>query len=327
MEVGVDGGSLLPRAYEQVALIVPTLNAGRGWDVWLAALKSQNIQPREVWVFDSESEDGTVEKARQHGLNVYLVERSTFDHGATRQRGVEAAAGADILVFLTQDALLSNCCSLEVMLQSFANPKVGAAYGRQLPHEGAKPIEEHARLFNYPPESCIKQFADAKMLGIKTAFISNSFAAYRREALMAVGGFPSGTIFGEDTIVAARMLLQGWKIAYCADAQVYHSHHYTYRQEFRRYFDIGVLHAREPWIQENFGGASGEGRRFVVSELKYLLRQAPWLIPSALLRTVLKLMGYRLGKLEARLPVGLKKQLSMHRRFWEREGKGAGDGL
>lgn len=303
----------------KVGVIVPTLNAGPGWKEWLFWLKAQKIPAGQVLVIDSGSADDTVKLAERAGAIVHVISQGGFDHGGTRQLGVAALQCEDILVFLTQDAMFANEDALGNLLAPFKDPEVFAAYGRQLPHKNAQPIEAHARLFNYPAQSRVKELADSKELGLKTAFISNSFAAYRREALMSVGGFPSGTIFGEDTIVAARMLLQGWKVAYCADAQVYHSHHYTFRQEFRRYFDVGVLHAREPWIQESFGGAAGEGKRFVISELKYLLRHAPWLIPSALIRTVLKLLAYRLGKLEARLPVWLKKRLSMHRRFWERD--------
>ncbi|MEK8088966.1 glycosyltransferase family 2 protein [Thermithiobacillus plumbiphilus] len=311
--------STLPVQKLRFGIIVPTLNPGPGWRKWLITLKCQIFQPDHILVIDSGSLGDVVNVASQLGVLTHTIQPWEFDHGGTRQLGVSLLSHLDVLIFMTQDSLLADRDALGKLLGAFVDCRVGAVYGRQLPHVRARPIEAHARMFNYPNQSRIKQFADSAELGLKTVFISNSFAAYRREALMSVGGFPSGTIFGEDTIVAARMLLQGWKVAYCADAQVYHSHHYTFRQEFRRYFDVGVLHAREPWIQENFGGASGEGKRFVISELKYLLRKAPWLIPSALLRTVLKLVGYRLGKLEARLPVGLKKRLSMHRRFWERE--------
>jgi len=134
---------------------------------------------------------------------------------------------------------------------------------------------------------------------------------------MQVGGFPTGTIFAEDQIVAARMLLQGMTLAYVAGAQVRHSHNYTILDEFRRYFDIGVFHSRESWMLKQFGYAGGEGARFVRSELSYLQREAPAQIPSALLRTVLKLVAYRLGALERALPVNVKKRLSMHPRFWD----------
>ena len=87
-------------------------------------------------------------------------------------------------------------------------------------------------------------------------------------------------------------------------------------QEFQRYFDIGVFHARESWLLESFGKPEGEGGRFVRSELRYLGRHAPWLIPSALLRTILKYSGYRLGRMEQRLPLWLKRRCSMHKGFW-----------
>jgi rhamnosyltransferase len=160
--------------------------------------------------------------------------------------------------------------------------------------------------------------SDSPKFGIKTAFISNSFAAYRRTALLSVGGFPSNTILSEDTYVAAKMLLAGWKIAYCADAMVYHSHNYGFIEEFKRYFDIGVFHAREPWIRQAFGQAEGEGMRYVRSELKYLWSKDYKLIPSAILRTILKLLGYKLGFMEQKIPMWLKVHLSMNKQYWNK---------
>jgi rhamnosyltransferase len=133
---------------------------------------------------------------------------------------------------------------------------------------------------------------------------------------MNVGGFPRNVIFGEDTIVAARLLLAGHKVAYVAEACAYHSHLYTKMQELKRYFDIGVLHSRERWLLEEFGHPTGEGKRFVTSELRYLSQRDVWQIPSALMRDGIKFVGYRLGRMEARLPREMKRRLSMHPRFW-----------
>jgi rhamnosyltransferase len=105
-------------------------------------------------------------------------------------------------------------------------------------------------------------------------------------------------------------------MGYVAEAPVYHSHSYKLKQEFRRYFDVGVLHAREDWLLKEFGGTGGEGMRFVKSEIKYLWPRHFWLIPSALVRTALKLIGYRLGRLEASLGNGWKRRLSMNRQYW-----------
>ena len=135
---------------------------------------------------------------------------------------------------------------------------------------------------------------------------------------MSVGGFSPDVIFGEDTLVVARMHRAGWKTAYVADAMVRHSHAYSIAEEFRRYFDIGVLHARESWLVEQFGSASGEGRRFVVSEMKHLLKHAPHLVPSAMMRTFAKYVGYKIGRRESGIAPRLKYHLGLNRQYWSR---------
>lgn len=301
----------------KVAFIIPTLNGGQRFEQLLASISNQSYQPYRKIIIDSASRDQTVMLAQEAGFEVVSISRDTFNHGLTRQQGVEMAPDADIVLFLTQDAVLADSESLVRLIESFSAVNIGAAYGRQLPHLNAMPIEAHARLFNYPAVSSVKSIEDAPRLGIKTAFISNSFAAYRRSALMDVGGFPSNTILSEDTYAAAKMLLHGWKIAYCADAQVYHSHNYSFIQEFKRYFDIGVFQARESWIREKFGQAEGEGLKYVMSEMKYLWNHHSYLIPFACIRTVLKYIGYKLGLWEKQIPVSVKRHISMHKRYWK----------
>jgi rhamnosyltransferase len=297
-------------------VVVPTLNAAKEWPAFAQALIAA-IESQFVTIIDSSSTDGTAELARANGFRIHIIPQSEFNHGGTRQLAAGLLPDAEVLVYLTQDALLASPGAIAEVLEAFEDQQVGAAYGRQLPHKGAGPIEAHARLFNYPTSSEVRVLDSRRERGIKSIFISNSFAAYRREALLAVGGFPPDVIFGEDTITAARLLLAGWKIAYVAEAQVYHSHRYTWTQDFKRYFDIGVLHSRESWLLREFGSTSGEGGRFVRSELSYLWPRHWWLIPSALIRTALKLVGYRLGRIERKLGRRWKRRLSMHHRFWE----------
>ena len=296
-------------------VVVPTLNAARDWSLFAPALVAA-VRPEQVLIVDSESTDETVNLALAAGFRVHSVTRAEFNHGGTRQIAADMLPDAEVLVYLTQDAILSASDALAKLVAVFEDPYVGAACGRQLPRIGAGPLEAHARNFNYPEDSDVRTLASREQLGIKAAFLSNSLAAYRRSALMAVGGFPTEVIFGEDMVTAARLLLAGYKVAYVAEACAYHSHSYSGMQEFKRYFDIGVLHSREKWLLEEFGRAGGEGKRFVMSELRYLGQRAPWQIPSALLRTWLKLVGYRLGQMEARLTPGAKRRLSMHPKFW-----------
>jgi rhamnosyltransferase len=281
-----------------------------------ASMLSTAVAPEQVLIVDSSSTDGTPDLARAAGFRVNTIAREEFNHGATRQLAVDLLPDAEIVIYLTQDAVLVSADAIIKIIEVFEDPKVAAAYGRQLPRNAATPIEAHARYFNYPSVSGVRDLSDRSQLGFKTIFISNSFAAYRRSALMSVGGFPRNVIFGEDTIIAAKLVLHGWTIAYVAEAQVYHSHTYTWRQDFKRYFDIGVLHVRESWLLKEFGEAGGEGGRFVRSEIRYLWRVNPWYLPSAVIRTGLKLAAYRLGRNENKLTVGLKRYLSMHPRFW-----------
>jgi rhamnosyltransferase len=297
------------------AILVPTLNAASDWSVFGPALIA-NACSEFVLIVDSESTDETENLARLAGFKVLRIARKEFNHGATRQLAAESVPEAEILIYLTQDAILADPNAISNLLEAFSDPKVAAAFGRQLPRLGATPIEAHTRLFNYPQHSSIRTLESRTHLGFKSIFISNSFAAYRREVLSAVGGFPKDVIFGEDTVVAAKLLLSGWKIAYVAEAQAFHSHRYSWKQEFKRYFDIGVLHSRESWLLKEFGGAGGEGTRFVRSELSYIWPKYWWLIPSALIRTALKLTGYKLGRIESRLSLNWKRRLSMHHHFW-----------
>jgi rhamnosyltransferase len=87
-------------------------------------------------------------------------------------------------------------------------------------------------------------------------------------------------------------------------------------EELRRYFDIGVYHSREKWFIASLGKPEGEGTKFVFSEIRYLLQHAPLLIPSAIIRTGLKLFGYKLGQREQGMPAWLKRNLSMNKGFW-----------
>ena len=277
------------------AICVPTVNSAALWPEFSARLRKQGIPTENALILDSASTDGTPDLARRDGFRVVEISRSDFRHGGTRQLGVDLLNDADVIVFLTQDALLTSDDAIAKLISCFEDPRVGAAYGRQLPRPGASLIEAHARHFNYPPESAVKTLDDAPRYGFKSIFFSNSFGAYRRSALMEVGGFLKEARFGEDTIAAARLLMAGWKIVYSAEAKVYHSHAYSIAEEYRRYVQIGQLHATQPWLHEKFGAVRGEGMRFLRSQFKMLAHEAPFQVPEALLRAAAKWIGYRVG--------------------------------
>lgn len=309
-------------ALSRTKAVVLTYNAEKYLAQLIPALAKQGLMPEQILVIDSSSADGTVEQFRKFGAQLLVIPQNEFDHGGTRKRAAELCGEAEFLIYLTQDAIPAAPDSFAKILEPFKNPSVGIAYGRQLPRPQARAIERHARLENYPESpSEVRTFDDRGRLGVKTIFCSDSFAVYRLSALDSVGGFPESAFFAEDQIVAGRMLLANWSIAYNSDAEVIHSHDYTIRQEFQRYFDVGVFHARNTWILKSFGAAEGAGLRFLLSQLKYLWVNEPWSIPSAILRTFAKYAGYRLGRMEAQLSSAVKRHLSMSPHYWIKQQK------
>lgn len=303
-----------------VACVIPTYNGKDDLERLLDSLKEQTAA-FDLLVVDSSSSDGTTELAEERRAtggvsNLVMIPGSEFNHGGTRQKMVNDFPSYDIYVFLTQDAYLEDVEAIERLITPFKDERVGAVCGRQLPHMNASALAQHARLFNYPVESRLKSLDDAPVLGIKTPFMSNSFSAYRGKALLEVGGFPNHVILSEDMYAAAKMLLAGWKVAYAGDAMCRHSHNYSLKEEFCRYFDQGVFHAREAWIRQSFGGAGGEGLRYVKSELRFLGVARLHLWPASLLRNALKLIAYKLGQREASLPIWLKKKIGMYKGYW-----------
>lgn len=299
-------------------IIVPIYHPDEKWNECLRMLKEQRGVDFDLYIVDSGTNFSDYEKDLE-GLS-YRIEKTTpreFNHGGTREAARQACASYPILVYMTQDAIPADADAIRNLIATFRDPQVGAAYGRQLPHRDATLLAARARVFNYPEESRKKTMDDAKALGIKTVFISDTFAAYRADALREIGGFPKHVILSEDMYVAAKLLLAGYANQYCAEAKVYHSHNYSASEEFRRYFDTGVFQATEPWIRETFGQAEGEGIRFVLAELKWLLCYKPLLLPSAIIKDGCKFVGYKMGFYYKKWPLGMRRRCSMTKVYWD----------
>ena len=299
----------------KISVIIPTYNAERYLPKLLKKLQAQTIS-FELIIIDSTSTDKTVSIAKQYTDHILSIPTAEFDHGGTRTKAAKIASG-DFIVFLTQDALPCNNNTIETILKVFKNPTVGAAYGRQIPYEKSSLFGKHLRYFNYPAVSYVRTFADRDKYGIKTAFLSDSFAAYRRTALEKIDWFKNGLIVGEDSYAGAKMIGAEYALAYCSEAKVYHSHSYTLVEEFTRYFDIGVFHKKEHWILDTFGKAEGEGGKYIKSELKYVFKEHAYMhIPEFFIRNGMKYLGYKLGQYYRMLPRSLILKFSMHKNWW-----------
>lgn len=297
-------------------IAIPTYNGGEIWKSAVANIKKYAPADLFVHVIDSTSKDDTVAVAEKAGFDVISIAGSEFNHGGTRNQAVEKyVTDYDVVIFLTQDAIPQQNF-IEEIISIFSNNDIACAYGRQLPHTDANPLARHARSFSYPGKSYVCGKENIPEMGLKTVFMSNSFSAYRLSVFKALGGFPSNTILCEDMFFTAKAILAGYKVAYAAKATVQHSHNYTPFEEFRRYFDIGVFHKNESWIRQSIGGAGGEGKKFIFSEAKFLLKHAPHWIPLACINNFMKIVGYKLGLQYENLPKKIIKLFSMHKRYW-----------
>lgn len=296
----------------RVSVIIPTLNAGTELNQLLERLGQQSIKPYEIIVIDSQSDDGTPEMASKAGAYVMSVERSEFDHGGTRNRAARQATG-DILLFMTQDALPYDDKLIEKLTRPLINEeKVVYAYARQLARPEANVLERLARQYNYPEESQIKAYEHIEEQGIKTFFCSNVCSAIWRDTFEAMGSFQEPVIFNEDLFMSAKCILTGYKVAYCSDAVVYHSHDYSIKQQFKRYFDNGVSMRCNTWITP-YSSVGKAGSKLVKLQLQELKQSGQWvLIPKLIMGSGAKLIGYKLGIHYRWLPFFITKRLSMH---------------
>jgi len=301
----------------RVSVIIPTYNAGPDLEELLDRLFRQTLPPHEVIVIDSSSSDDTAERAAAAGAKVVVIPQSEFDHGGTRNRAADLAAG-DVLLFMTQDAMPADASLLEALTISLAEERTACAYARQIPKRDASPLERISRSFNYPDESAMKDRSDLPRMGLKTFFCSNVCAAVRRDVFQELGRFDAPVIFNEDLFFAAKAILAGYRVAYVAEARVEHSHNYTLAQQFRRFFDNGISMRSHDWIFD-YAAVGREGSRLVGRQVRTLLREGKgYLLPRLLADNAAKLLGFQLGKRYRQLPAWLCARFSMHRRIWDK---------
>ena len=303
----------------KISLFIPTYNATvNNKDQFIATLdiiKQANLY--RVLIIDSSSADNTVDIVNSYGFECEIIPKSEFDHSGTRQLALTMLSDSDIIIYMTQDALITDVNELNKLVEPFhANQFIAATYGRQLPHRDADIFARQLRSFNYGHKNYVRSYADRFVWGMRCVFASDSFAAYNVDALKHIGGFPERLIFGEDMYMFSKLLVANYKVAYVADAVCYHSHNYSIKNEFKRSFDIGVFHRAENWILRDFGYPNKLGIKSVLSEWKMLLFLRPWLLPLSYIRICTKYLGYKLGYNYDKIGVRLCRKLSMNSSFW-----------
>lgn len=300
--------------------MIPVKNAGQDLERCLAAIARQRVdEDVETIVVDSSSTDGSADVARAFGARVHVIQASEFNHGATRNLGASLARG-ETLVFTSQDAYALDDHWLDALVTPLrADAGVAGVYGRQLPHEDARPPEVYFLDFLYGPDPRVQEATTVDQLSMETTLFSNVSAAMRRDVWEELR-FVDDIVMSEDQEWARRALLAGYRLVYEPRAVVRHSHVYSIGSAFRRFFDSGVsaerayLAGARPSAAVLRRAAIEYGR----GEARWLLRtrQARWL-PYTAVYELGKFAGLQLGARHRRLPLWMKKRFSAMPAYWD----------
>jgi rhamnosyltransferase len=299
-----------------ISLVVPTRNGGGAWRETLTAiLRQQCPHSFELIVIDTASEDGTPELAerlcadpvqnpRRIPLRLIRIARHEFGHGRTRNLGARLATGK-VVMFLSQDATPVGDDWLTTFLRALDDPRMVAAFCRQVAQLSARLPERFILETAYPAQSSRRTHDSLAQRSAGYILFSNAASAIRRDVLLA-RPFREDLMMCEDAHWAVEMLRAGHTIAYVAEAQVAHSHHYTLRSMLARNFDFAVTLQGLP------------GNMGARSYLRYLRREAAFVVhhggPAAMpwmgAFEVTRCLGYTLGTRYRRLPREVCRRLS-----------------
>lgn len=300
-----------------VDVIIPVYRPGKSFQKLLDRLEKQTYPIRRILVINTDEALYPADEIRQPAsMELHHITKAEFDHGTTRNRAARMS-DADLMLFMTQDAVPADRYLVERLAEAFEDETVGAAYARQLPHKEHSLIEQYTRQFNYPAQSCVKRREDLGKLGIKTYFCSDACAMYRRRLYLELGGFRPQAIFNEDMLFASELINHGYGIAYQASARVIHSHDYTGLQQLKRNFDNGVSQAVNPRVFESVP-AYGEGMKLVKRTAAYLIRRGHVTDCFRLVYlSACKMVGFTLGKNYFRLPKPVIERLTANKEYWQ----------
>lgn len=241
---------------QSISVIILTLDAEKNIELLLQSLKKQTFAPAEIIVADSESTDKTVSIAQKCGAKILPIERRKFNHGGTRDYAFKQSKGNYVL-FLTHDAIPADNYLIERLIGVLeSNPEIAVAYGRQLPRKDATYMECLVRNYNYPAEGHVYNLEDIPAHGIKTFFMSDVCALYRRDVYEKLGGFETDIKTNEDMFYAAKAIQNGYSVSYAADAEVVHSHNFSLKEQYQRNFIQGYEIERHKQLLSDAHGES-----------------------------------------------------------------------
>ncbi|MEU5114798.1 glycosyltransferase [Streptomyces longwoodensis] len=208
-----------PPVTRPVSVIVPAYNEKECIANTLESL-ARSTHPIEVVVVDDGSTDGTSQIARaaadRLGMrNVRIVRQENAGKPAALNNGVRSARH-DIVVMMDGDTVFEPD-TVRQLVQPFADPRVGAVAGNAKVGNrdtliGAWQHIEYVMGFNL----------DRRMYDLLRCMptIPGAIGAFRREAVLEVGGMSEDTL-AEDTDITIALHRAGWQVVYQEHARAW----------------------------------------------------------------------------------------------------------
>lgn len=245
-----------------ISLVIRTLNEARHLDELLHNVARQNTGgiPYEVVLVDSGSTDATLEIAERHGCRIHHITREEFSFGRSLNIGCDAAQG-DVLVFTSGHCVPTDEHWLIRLCQPILDGQAGYTYGRQI--GGGQTYFSESRIFaKYFPEQSANPQAGFYCNNANAAVSRQVWATYR---------FDEELTGLEDMHLAQRMVQNGGKVAYVADAVVHH-YHYEHWPQIRRRFEREAIALQQ--IMPQVHVTALDTLRYIISSLWKDLRCA-----------------------------------------------------
>lgn len=251
----------------KIEIICPLYNAQNYILNLHQSLQTQKVDGQvKISYILTESSDNSEQILKDNGIDYTLVKKQDFSHSLIREK-VALKSESEVLVFITQDIVIERTDWLSNLINPIINSEVAATYSRQISKYNN--IEKYTREKNYPKESFVVSKEDIKRLGLKTFFFSDASSAIKTSVFKELKGYDGKNLpISEDMYIAYKIIMAGYKIKYCADSVVYHSHKFTLKQLYDRYYLTGMFMAQNSYLDKYGTTKAGGGLA------KYVLKRA-----------------------------------------------------
>ena len=278
-----------------VDIICPLYNAEKYIENLHKSFEMQeNVEIRNIRYIITKGNDNTEEKVKKLKCIYKIIEPKDFSHSLTREK--EAfESDADIIVFVTQDIIIEKKDWLEKLIKPIENNEAEACYSRQICANNS--MEKYTREKNYPEESNIVSKDDIKKLGLRAFFFSDASSAIKKDIFVELNGYDSKDMpISEDMYIAYKLITSGYRIKYCAESEVIHSHDFTLKQQYKRYYDTGKFFKQNAYL--NNYKVNSTGGKLAIYILKRAIEEKNWKVIIKWMPNMgARFIGMKMGKL------------------------------